>query len=59
MIVLIDKVVTFKDQFEIKKTSDGFLLSIQNDNMVKAIHVSTEELELIRKAIDEELKAGK
>lgn len=59
MIVLIDKVVTFKDQFEIKKTSSGFLLSIQNDNMVKAIHVSTEELELIRKAIDEELKAGK
>lgn len=56
MIVEIKKVITFKDQFEIKKTSNGFLLSIQNDNTVNAIHVSTEELELISEAIKEELE---
>lgn len=55
MIIEINKVVTFKDFFEIKPTQRGFLISIQNDATIKAIHVTREELELISKAILEEL----
>lgn len=59
MIVEINKVVTFKCQFEVKKSYDGFIISIQTEDAHKCMYVTREELELISKAIIEEMKAGK
>lgn len=56
MIVNINKVISFTANFEVKKSGNGFVISMSNDSEFKCMSVTREELELISKAIMEELK---
>lgn len=62
MIIEINKVITYSSSFEVKQSGDktGFVISIENESGPRVLYVTREELELISKAIKEELeKAGK
>lgn len=60
MIVEINKTVTIKNEFEVSASGNTFCISIGNESGHKILFVTREELELISKAIKEELeKAGK
>lgn len=58
MIVEINKVVEFTDTFEVKPSEDGqgFLICMEKHDEFHSMYVTREELELISKAITEELK---